>query len=69
MIMVGDVPIDLFKPSFHGLGNKISNEIIIFSIWFATKIYIQVNYNLLYIIDYKVILKYQYLLIAKYNNV
>lgn len=69
--MVGDVPIDLFKPSFHGLGNKISNEIIIFcsSILFATKIYIQVNYNLLYIIDYKVILKYQYLLIAKYNNV
>jgi len=40
--MVGDVPIDLSKPSFHGTGNKISK--------ITTKDYVR-TVEILYIVN------------------
>lgn len=57
MIMDGDVPIGLSKPLFRGTGNKISNHYIC-NVENKIIYYTYVNCNLLYILDYKVTVKY-----------
>lgn len=69
--MDGDVLIDLSKPSFRGTGikrSKITRDYACNVEILCTAVYVHMN-KLQSAIDYRVIVKYQYHLIAKYNNV